>query len=1069
MTTRFGEYELDEDLFELRHNGQRVPTEPKVFSVLVYLLRHRERVVSKDELFAQLWSAEFVTHSALTSCIKALRKVVGDDGTTQTVIKTVHGRGYRFVAEVRNISTETEPLHPNESRVTNHQSRTDFVGREREMQQLLAALDHAQAGRGRMILLIGEPGIGKTRTAAELATVARQRGAQVFVGQCYEGDGAPAFWPWIQVMRGVVRDREAPALRALLGAGAADIAQVIPEVCEVLPELRAPSTQVTEQARFQFFDGLVTCLKRVAGQGPSVVILDDVHWADRPSLLLLEFLARELRDSHLLVVATYRDLDLGGSHVLTQTLGELARVEVCQRITLRGLAEGEVRRFIAGALGDEPEAALVSAVHHETDGNPFFVHEVVRLLADEGRLRDGGFAVGRPWSIPQSVREAVSRRLAGLSEESRRALQLAAVIGRDFTLPVLQRVWENERPGGRERAELTSPVVAALDEAGRARLVDIHASPPTVPLVLRRVRFSHALIRETLYEALPAVERMHVHRVVAEVLEQLHHADLDAHAAELAHHYCAASQTGEVGKALHYSQRAAQRAAAQFAYEEAAVHYKRALQLCECGDSPARETRCELLLGLGANQWRAGDFDKARATFARAASEARELRAVEVFARAALGYGGEFRGFDLGVVEPTLIDLLEEALLRLSGSDGALRARVLARLAVALYHVPDSLPRREALSREAIEVAARSGDGPAQLAALYSRQWAIWGPENLEERLAAVTEMARVADRLGDRDAGLHAHRFRFVDLMELGDVTAANIELEICAQLATELRQPYYLWYVTTFRALRAFLDGRFDESERLAQEALAVGQRAQSQNVMQIYGIQIFGLRREQGRLAELEAAFQGFVERYPTLPSWRAGLGYVLAELGRETDARAHFEVLATNDFAAVPRDSFWLTAMATISDACVFLGDARRAAVLYELLAPFGHRNVTDIGVLCLGSAARCLGRLAAVLGEWETAEGHFNDALRMDRHVGGRSLVARTQHEYAEMLLQRARPGDAEKALQYLEPALMAYEQLQMHTAHDRASHLKARAAGALSRQSAAANESRSRVSVLRPR
>lgn len=1077
MIRRFGEFELDEDLFELRHDGRMVSAEPKVFNVLVYLVRHRDRVVPKHELFAQLWPGEFVSDAALTSCIKALRKLVGDDGAIQRVIKTVHGRGYRFVAEVHGV-TDPGPLDSDESPVTSQQSRTDFVGREPELQQLTAGLDDAWSGRGRLLLLVGEPGIGKTRTAEELATVARQRGALVLVGHCYEGDGAPAFWPWIQVMRAAIRDREPSALQAVMGAGVVDIAQVVPEVRQVLPAVPAPAAIASEQARFRFFDSFVTCLKRVAQQQPSLLILDDLHWADRSSLLLLEFLARELRESRLLVIGTYRDVDLGRSHPLTQTLGELARSDGCHRFALLGLAESEVGRFIVHALGSQP-AALVAAVYHQTDGNPFFLNEVVRLLADEGRPQNATPGDARTWSIPQSVREAISRRLSGLSEACNLALQLAAVIGRDFTLPVLARVWESAaEPGRRVRVEKEKalPVLAALDEATNARLLEARATPTTpagaAPAPLGRYRFSHALVRETLYEALPAVDRTRLHRIVGDVLEDMHRADLDAHVAEIAHHYFAAAAAGEVGKAMEYAARAAQRAVALFAYEEAGLHYERALQLCELSTPTDERQPCELLLGLGENQWRAGDFDRARATFQQAASAARGLRSPELLARAALGYGGEFRGFDLGVVEPTLIELLEEALQRVGSADSGVRARLLARLAVALYHVPDSLPRREELSGEAVTVATRVGDGPAQLAALYSRQWAIWGPENLEERLAAVTEMARVADQLGDRDAALHAHRFRFIDLMDLGDVTAANVELETCARLATALRQPYYLWYVTTFRALRAFLDGRFDESERLAQEALKVGQRAQSQNVAQIYGLQIFGLRREQGRLAELEPAFQNFVERYPALPSWRAGLTYLLAELGREADARAHFEVLAANDFAAVARDSFWLAAMATISDACVFLGDARRAAVLYALLAPYAQLNVMDIGVLCLGSAARCLGRLAAVLGEWDPAERHFEDALQMDLQMGGRSLIAHTQHEYAEMLLQRGRPGAATTALQHLEPALTTYEQLGMRTFHEKAATLKRHAEEVRAGRDKAANESgraRSRVAVLRLR
>ena len=289
--------------------------------------------------------------------------------------------------------------------VSRTSSLTEFVGREDEMAVLRAHLDDACAGTGSVALLIGEPGIGKTRTAEELAADARLRGARVLWGRCYEGEGAPAYWPWVQLIRAYVRGHDPRALLAEMGPGAADIAQVVPEVGERLPGLAPPPPLEPTQARFRLFDSVTTFLANAASGQPLVLVLDDLHWADTPSLLLLQFLARELRRSRLLVVATYRDVEVGRRHPLSQTLAELARERISRRVPLRGFAHEDVARFIELTTGLLPPAELVAAVVGETEGNPFFVTEVVRLLAADGRLEQPEEA--RTWSVtipPASAR-----------------------------------------------------------------------------------------------------------------------------------------------------------------------------------------------------------------------------------------------------------------------------------------------------------------------------------------------------------------------------------------------------------------------------------------------------------------------------------------------------------------------------------------------------------------------------------------------------------------------------------------------------------------------------------------
>src|SRR3989441_4104815 len=380
-----------------------------------------------------------------------------------------------------------------------------FVGREKEMDELRAGLEDSLSGRGRLMMLVGEPGIGKTRTSEEFATYARLRNVQVLWGRCYEGEGAPAYWPWVQIIRSYAHDKEPKELMSEMGPGAADIAQVVSEVKERLPGLPAPPALEPDQARFRLFDSITTFLKNASKNSPLMVVLDDLHWADKPSLLLLQFLAKELRGSRLMVLGTYRDVELRRQHPLAQTLGELNRENLSQRVLLRGLTENDLRRFVEVTAGTSPRDTLVKAGDKETEGNPVFVNEIVRLLGADGRLEPAGAV--REWSvtIPQSVREVVGRRLDHLSEECNRVLTIGSVIGREFGLRLLEKV--SEAKGDR--------LLEALEEAMGARVI------AELPRATDQYWFSHALIRETLYEELSTTRRVRLHRQIGEALEEL--------------------------------------------------------------------------------------------------------------------------------------------------------------------------------------------------------------------------------------------------------------------------------------------------------------------------------------------------------------------------------------------------------------------------------------------------------------------------------------------------------------------------------------------------------------------
>ena len=908
-----------------------------------------------------------------------------------------------------------------------------FVGRVEEMVALRDAFAEAVSERGRLVLLAGDPGIGKTRTAEELAVHARREGAEVLWGRCHEDEGAPAYWPWLQIIRAYARAREPATLRSEMGAGAAAIAQIAPELRERWSELPEPPPLQPEQARFRLFDGVTLFLKEAAAHRPLVLILDDLQWADPASLLLLSFVTREMGAARLLVIGMYRDLEVGRQHPLTAVLAELAHQPVSQRIFLRGFAEPEVARCIALDAGAEPSGSVVAAVLGRTEGNPFFVREIARLLVSEMALED---AIVARDVLPHGAREVIGRRLDRLSPECNDLLDAAAVIGRTFDVEVLEAVG-----GSRDREQ----ILAVMAEAVAAHLI------VEVPRAVGRYRFAHDLIRESLYGELPVDRRLALHRCIGEFLEARHAHDPEPHVARLARHFVEGAEGGQdLEKAISYSRRAGERALAVMAYEEAAAHFDHALHVLGRTEAPNEEERCELLLAKSLAQWRAGDGTSGRETARTAAELARRLGSPEQLARAAL----LFRVRSSPEPDAELLRVLDEALAAMDEGDSALRASLLSRLAVALYFLPSFRGRGPGLALQAVEMARRLGDPAAMAEALRAHHLALRQSGTVAERLAVTTEIVRLAELAGDRELALDGRDYRVGDLLELGDIRAADADLAAYTRLAEELRQPKYLWCVAALGALRASMAGRFDEAEQLAERALALGNEVQQWEVRATVGALIFMLRIQQGRLQELVVPMQEFVAQYPHLPAWRAPLAFVQSELGHVEDARQELDHLVMNDHS--PTDP--LSTIALLAAACASVGDAGCATRLYERLLPHAGRNVAAAPGLCIGAADRYLGLLACTMERWEEAQAHFEAALAINTRMGARPWVAFTQYDYAAMLVRRDAAGDREQALDLLRSALDTAQALGMEGLEAKAGALGSTLAGGDAEDSAPATD-----------
>jgi DNA-binding CsgD family transcriptional regulator len=875
-----------------------------------------------------------------------------------------------------------------------------FVGRREELAQLGAALAGTLAGRGRLVLLSGEPGIGKTRTAEELASEADAAGALVLWGRCREEAGAPSYWPWAQALRALAGALDDDALREDLGPGAPDIAEVIPELRARLPDIGPAATPSDPAAaRFRLFASLAAFLLAASRHRPLVVILDDAHWADAPSLRFLRFLAPDLGSGRLLLIATYRENALSRQHPLSDALGDLARSPGVVRLRLAGLAAEESGALMAGMAGAAPPPTLVRALHAQTEGNPLFLREIVRFLGQRGLLDPArGMAVPAALRIPEGVREVIGQRLNLLSPAANQVLRLASVIGREFDLALLRRAWADGSAG----------VTAALDEALEARIVE-EVGPD-------RYQFTHALIRMTLSDELRAGERQRLHRAVGQALEALHRHDPDAVLPELARHFRGAG--GDAAKAIDYARRAARQAEAALAFEEAAGLFQAALDLMLQEDEPDARDHTALLVSLGDAERKANDYDAARATLRQALDLARRHGLPDLFADAAISL--ELSMFRRGYVGLRNLELLHEALAALPASEPARRVGVLTALARSQLYAGDVAAGRET-AREAAALARSLGDDGITARSLLVQLEIPAEPHETAAMLSLGLDVAMMAERGGEMEIAAQAHLLCAGLALELGRMEECRAAIAALHRLGLQVRQLVFTLFEIGFRAALALHRGDLDEAETLIREGIRLD-RATRSDAGDPLSLLVFALRREQDRLSEVAPLVEAIALDATAL--WQPGLALLLVELGRRDAARRLFEGLAADGFAGLARDGRWISSMAFLAEVCVALGDAPRAAILHRLLLPYAGRIlVPGNGAGCAGAADRHLGLLAATMGNWPEAERHFAAALALNAETGGLAPLAHTRHDLAAMLLGRGAPGDAARARALFDEAL----------------------------------------------
>jgi tetratricopeptide (TPR) repeat protein len=881
-----------------------------------------------------------------------------------------------------------------------------MFGRGAEAEALGLAWAKAKDGQRQVVLLAGEPGIGKTRLATETARAAHGEGGTVLFGACDEDVGLP-YRPFVEALRHYVAHAPEAVLAAHARTHRGELARLVPELGRRLADLPAPQVAEAETERFLLFEAVAGLLAVASQESPIVLVLDDLQWAGAPELLLLKHLVRSAAPMRLLVIGTYRDTDLARTHPLTAVLADLRREVGVERASLHGLDDAAMEALVAAVARHELDAALRELAHaigRETEGNPFFIGEVVRHLAESGvLLQEGGRWTYRGTieglGIPEGVREVIGRRLGRLLEGTNRLLGLAAVLGRQFDVPLLAKVAETSEDA----------VLDALDEATAAALVsEVRGSAETFT-------FRHALIRTTLYEELSATRRARLHRRVGEALEELVQAKPGARIEELAHHWLAATQAADAAKAIGYARQAGERALANLAFEEAAAHFERALAVLEPRDEDGTRLRCDLMLALGDAQQRAGNASY-RETAAKAVDVARALGDSERLALAVLGHarpGG--MNTNATVVDEGLLALYEEASAALGDADSLLRARVLGQLAVELVYTPER-ERRHALSREAVLIARRLGDSLGLGQVLTLRLHAIYDPFTLAERLDLTAELAALAARLGSSELAWLAAWHRVGALLESGDIVGAEQSLAEVERLAGELRQPFYKYRAQLGRAMLAILRGAPNAGAE-AFAAFELGTAAGSPDAAptSTFGAQVYLLRGDQGRLGELIDSVRANADAMPHIPAYRASLARAYCDTDQLAEARAQVDAIHVGGFDYPPNVT-WTILVVPLSLVVSDLQDRSAAAVLYERMRPIANQAEAFVVDICSqGSYGQFCGMLAACLGRWDDAERHFTDALAMNERFGARPAIVRTRRAWASMLLDRNAPGDTARA------------------------------------------------------
>ena len=886
------------------------------------------------------------------------------------------------------------------------------VGRTGELSAVDDAAKRVAEGGGRAVLLIsGEAGMGKTTLAAEAAQSALDAGHCVLFGHCEE-DFATPYQLFAEALGHYVTHADEDQLLAHVEAHGSELARLVPALAGRIPDLPPSTAADSDTERYLLFAAVVGLLAAASDHQPIVLVLDDLQWADKGSLLLLRHLAAADQAMRVLVLGTYRDSELSHTHPLTDTLAALHRQSDVSRIDLTGLDDRGVVSYVEAAAGqalDETGVGLAHALYRETDGNPFFVGEVLRHLSETGAIYQdaGGRWVAKDsleqTALPASVRTVIGARVGRLGDEAGRVLSVASVIGRDFDLDLLARAT------GTGQDDLLD-LLDVLDAAAAAALVRELATSPG------RYSFAHSLIQHTLYVDLSATRRARMHRQVALALEDLCGDQPGARAGELARHWYGATQPVELGKAIGYSRQAGDEALRALAPADALPYYVQAFDLYPRRSNPDPVLELDLTIGFGTAQRQTGD-PAYRDTLLGASRRADELGDTPRLVAASLAND---RGMvsSAGVVDEHKVAMLEVALTHLPEATVD-RALVLAQLCQELLY-GSPLERRRALAEEAIAIALASPDDAAAVRVLNHVSNPLRVPQVLEQSLAWSADALSRAERIGDPVLLFWAANKRHTVAACAADFDEMDRCLDIVGSQAERLDQPMLNWVHTYERATRAIIAGDTEQAERLANMAVGIGSESGQPDASVVFGTQVLFVHHQRGTIDGLIPLIAQTVSDNPGIPAFGAALAMAQAEGDHFDEAERLLGRFAASDFD-LPLNMQWITGMCGYAAAAVECRHRGYAGPIFARLAPWADR-FSYFDAAASGPVSQYLGGLATVLGRYDEADAYFARSAAVCDGIGARFFAATTDLLWARMLAERRAPGDTGRARDLLDRA-----------------------------------------------
>ncbi len=865
-------------------------------------------------------------------------------------------------------------------------SAVPFVGRLAECDRLELASKAAAAGERRVTLLYGEPGMGKTRLASHVARRAHQAGATILYGRCDPELGLP-YQPLVEALTHYVVHGSDRVLRNHVASSSAHVGRLVPELYDKVPGAERSPDATPETDRYRLFAAVRSLLRQAGTAAPIVLVLDDLHWADKATLLLLRDILSDPTVTRLHVIGTFRESETARSAPLVDMLAELSQDSGVERITLAGLEETDVACLAEQTAGHSLDAQglqLVGQLFADTQGSPFFVAEILRHLTESGGLVDehGQWTYGGDpdsLGIPGTVREVVRSRVSRLGDDVARVLAMGSVCGREFDLDLLASVLDLGE----------DDLLDLLDRATAASLIHERTDQPG------RFSFGHALIQHTLYDDLGPSRRARGHARVASALEAMAADHLDDRLGEVAHHWLRTTAPADLERGIQRGRQAGEHAVRQLAPDEAVRWFVQSLEIITRLDEHHQTERCELLILLGDAQRQAGD-PAYRGTLLEASALAEEIGDVPRMVRAALANN---RGFvsSNGAVDQDRVDVLERAIAAQGDVQTAERARLLILLAAELTYAGD-WDRRLALADEAVALARRLEDPATLSTVLTTRFTTIAAPGTMVQRLGETTENLSLSLRVDEPSARFWALIFHATVSMEALDIAAVDDDHEEAQQLAATLGQPFLRWVSAWHRAWRAHVSGDCALSEELANTALGIALDSGQPDAFDIYAGQIYGIRRDQNQLAELLPLLAESERNNPGLTAFRSAWMLAACEAGETDGIAERLDAELASEFADWKIDPLWMTGMAMYAEVAWWTGHRAAAEAILCRLEPWAGQVVFN-SAFCQGVVSHHLGLLYTVLGRYDDADASLSAADKQYELLDAPLMRGRAQSAY----------------------------------------------------------------------